>query len=365
MNKRTILVIIGTRPEAIKMWPVINWLKESSEIDLKVCLTAQHRDLLDQLITELEIPVDVDLNLMMHDQSLSEFGARLFTTIDKTYNNLEPDMILVQGDTSSAVLAALAAFYRRIFVGHVEAGLRTGVRLRPFPEEMNRRLLADLADLHFAPTERARKNLLAEGVKESSIFVTGNTVIDTVQAFSVRGVVTKRPAILLTVHRRESFGAPLREIFGAVATLAECHPELQIICPIHPNPEVQGPAREILGGIANIRIVNPMGYREFISMMQSVWFMLSDSGGVQEEATALGCPVLLLRKETERPEGIAVGNVLSVGASRQTILETAESLIGDEEQRNRMSKVSQVFGAGYAGKHIARICVDFLSEVNR
>lgn len=356
-----ILVVIGTRPEALKMWPVINALRAYPEVDLKVCLTAQHRDLLDHFVSELQISVDADLNLMAHGQRLEDLSANLIPAIAEIYHRLKPSLVLVQGDTTSAILSAFVAFYGHIRVGHVEAGLRSGVRVLPFPEEMNRRLLGDLSDLHFAPTESARENLLNEGVDQDHVFVTGNTIIDTIKAFADRyPQLSEQPTILMTVHRREHHGNPIREIFAAVKNLAERHPELRIIYPVHPNPQVLNPAREILGDVSNVQLRKPMGYREFIAAMQSAWFLLSDSGGVQEEATALGKPVLLLRKETERPEGVTAGNVLPVGVESHRIIENVEMLLKDVDLRVKMSKVSKVFGQGDAGDRIARICVDFL-----
>jgi UDP-N-acetylglucosamine 2-epimerase (non-hydrolysing) len=362
LNHSSILIIIGTRPEAIKMWPVVQAFKKYSTNEVKVCLTAQHRQLLDQFVKELQIPVHVDLDLMTPEQSLENLSIRLIPEIGSVFRSIKPNLVLVQGDTTSAALSAFVSFYAKIPVGHVEAGLRTDNRFRPFPEEMNRRMLADLCDLHFAPTESAKQNLLAEGVDIEHIFVTGNTVIDTVRHFAQKTPQCEKPTILMTVHRRESFGEPIRNIFQAVKKLAGHHPELTITFPVHPNPQVLKPANEIIGHISNIKLVEPMPYLAFISAMQSAWFILSDSGGVQEEATALGRPVLLLRSETERPEAVLAGNVVSVGANIDAIFHASEALIRDEKLRNQMSRVSYVYGNGTAGEHIARICMTFLKK---
>jgi len=359
-QKKHVMVVIGTRPEAIKMWPVIRALRERPECTVHVCLTAQHRDMLDMFVTELGIQANSDLNLMQQEQSLADLSGRLIPAFSDLLLKEQPDLVLVQGDTTTAVLAALTAFYSDTLVGHVEAGLRSGNRRSPFPEEVNRRMVSSLADLHFAPTKQARKNLLAEGVEENSVWVTGNTVIDSVKLIAGDVAQSDAPRILMTVHRRENFGMPLEEVFSGIRTVALRHPELEIVYPVHPNPNVNGPANRMLGGIENICLYQPLGYREFVAEMQKAWLIVSDSGGVQEEATALGRPVLLLRRETERPEGLAAGNVCPVVLEAKLVAGAIEELLNSDEQRMAMMKVSSVFGDGHAAPRIVSHCVDFL-----
>jgi len=356
------MVVIGTRPEAIKMWPVIQALKAVPKCHIHVCLTAQHREMLDMFVAELGIEPDSDLDLMSKGQTLAELSARLIPAFSDLLQQQKPDLVLVQGDTTSAALAALTAFYGEVYVGHVEAGLRSGNRRSPFPEEVNRRMAAVLADLHFAPTEQAKRNLLAEGVEAGSILVTGNTVIDAVRIMAGKAEPSTTPRVLITAHRRENFGEPLRQIFAGIREVASTHPEVDLIYPVHPNPNVQGPAYDMLGGISNVHLCPPMGYREFINEMQKAWFIVSDSGGVQEEATALGKPVLLLRRETERPEGVAAGNVLPVSLDRQAVSKEMETMLFDNRQRESMMRVSTVFGDGHAARRIAEHCLAFLKE---
>jgi len=356
------MVVIGTRPEAIKMWPVIRALESNPECAVHVCLTAQHRELLDMFVAELNIRADSDLNLMQAGQTLAGLSSRLIPAFSGLLEKERPDLVLVQGDTTSAALTALTAFYSDIYVGHVEAGLRSGNRRSPFPEEINRRMVGSLADIHFAPTQQARDNLVAEGVAGDAVKITGNPVIDAVRMMAGEVTQSDSPRVLMTAHRRENFGQPLREIFTGVRIAAERHPELEIIYPVHPNPNVLEPAKTILGGVQNIRLCEPVGYREFVSEMQRSWFIVSDSGGVQEEATALGRPVLLLRNETERPEGVQAGNVRRVVLESQEVSDAITELVVDREKRLSMMKVSEVFGDGSAAGRIAEFCVDFLNR---
>jgi len=357
------MVVIGTRPEAIKMWPVIRALEEHPECRAHVCLTAQHRDMLDMFVTELGIHPDSDLNLMRSGQTLAELSGRLIPAFAQLVQEKKPDMVLVQGDTTSAVLAALTAFYENIYVGHVEAGLRSGNRRSPFPEEVNRRMTASLADLHFAPTGQAEANLLAEGVPAEAVQVTGNTVIDAVKGMAGNVAQSASPRVLMTAHRRENFGAPLQEILAGIRKAAIEHPQLEIVYPVHPNPNVNSPAHEVLGDLPNVRLCAPMGYREFVAEMQKAWFIVSDSGGVQEEATALGRPVLLLRRETERPEGVAAGNVQPVPLEREAVATAVHGMLDNSELRQSMMKVSDVFGDGNAAQRIVASVVQFLQSV--
>jgi len=361
-HKQKVMVVIGTRPEAIKMWPVIQALKAHPDCQTHVCLTAQHRDMLDMFVAELGIHPDSDLDLMRSGQTLAELSGRLIPAFSELLQAHRPDMVLVQGDTTTAALAALTAFYEDIYVGHVEAGLRSGNRRSPFPEEVNRRMTATLADLHFAPTKQAQANLLAEGVPADAVRVTGNTVIDAVKGMAGDVPQSASPRVLMTAHRRENFGEPLQEILAGVRQIASEHPELEIIYPVHPNPNVYAPAHEVLGSVANIHLCEPMGYREFVTEMQKAWFVLSDSGGVQEEATALGRPVLLLRKETERPEGMAAGNVRAVPLQQDGVACAVREMIDDGALRQSMMTVSDVFGDGTAGQYIVEATMGFLKQ---
>lgn len=358
----TVMVVIGTRPEAIKMWPVVQVLSEEKQIRLHVCLTAQHRDMLDMFVQELGIPVHSDLNLMQAGQTLAELSGRLIPAMDTLLKSVQPDLVLVQGDTTTAALTALTAFYAGIKVGHIEAGLRSGDKWSPFPEEVNRKLVGVMADLHFAPTAQAKANLLAEGVAENHVWLTGNTVIDAVQHMAEASEQSPTPRILMTAHRRENFGQPILEILQGVRDVALRFPQTQIIYPVHPNPNVHKPALEMLGGIGNIKLCEPLGYRAFVAQMQQAWFIVSDSGGVQEEATALGRPVLLLRNETERPEGMAAGNVRQVELRADKVSEAIAQLLTDAQLRQSMAKVSDVFGDGQAARRIVAAALVYMQK---
>jgi len=357
-----VMIVIGTRPEAIKMWPVVQAFSQEKHVQLHVCLTAQHRDMLDMFVQELGIPVHSDLNLMQAGQSLAELSGRLIPAMDTLMKDVQPDLVFVQGDTTTAALTALTAFYAGIQVGHIEAGLRSGDKWSPFPEEVNRKLVGVMADLHFAPTEQAKANLLAEGVAENSVWVTGNTVIDAVKQMAQASQQSLTPRILMTAHRRENFGQPILEILQGVRDVALRFPDVQIIYPVHPNPNVQKPANELLGGISNITLCAPLGYQAFVSEMQQSWFIVSDSGGVQEEATALGRPVLLLRNETERPEGLAEGNVRQVELSASEVTAAITLLLTDNKTRQAMGKVSNVFGDGKASERIVTASLAYLQK---
>ena len=358
----TVMVAIGTRPEAIKLWPVIQQLEKNGSIKLHVCLTAQHRDLLDMFVKELGIPVHSDLNLMKSGQTLGELSARLIPAVDGLLHDIKPDLVMVQGDTTTVALTALTAFHANIKVAHVEAGLRSKDKFSPFPEEVNRRITGVLADLHFAPTEQAKANLLQEGVKEQDVIVTGNTVIDAVRQMSRETHQSPTPRMLMTAHRRENFGEPIQQILQGVRQAALRFPELEIIYPVHPNPNVHDLAYEILGDDANVTLCEPLGYQAFVAEMQQAWFIVSDSGGVQEEATALGRPVLLLRNETERPEGVAAGNVAQVTLQAEAVEQAIAGLMTDEQKRAAMSRVSDVFGDGSAAKKIVQASLAYLER---
>lgn len=353
-----VLSVVGTRPEAIKMAPVIQALADDPAFSSRVLATAQHRHLLDQVLAIFGIQPDLDLDIMRPNQDLSALTARLLPALDQALAQEAPDLVLIQGDTTTVMTAALACFYRRIPFGHVEAGLRTGDLDNPFPEEMNRRVAGCLARWHFVPTESARHNLLREGIDPAAIYVTGNTVIDALLSVTDRrpeiGIPlepTKR-LILVTAHRRENFGAPFREICQALLHLAETNPDIHILYPVHPNPNIQGPATEILGDHPAITLCPPLDYLPFVGAMQRAYLILSDSGGVQEEAPALAKPVLVLRNETERPEAVEAGVVKLVGPDYTRIVHEAQRLLDDPTAYRAMARGVSPYGDGQAASRI-------------
>ena len=361
-----ILVVFGTRPEAIKLCPLITYLQsEPQKFAVRTCVTAQHREMLDQaLAVAFHMKPDHDLDLMRPGQTLPETTARVITGLEPVMTAEKPDLVLVQGDTTTTFSAALAAFYARIPVGHVEAGLRTSDKYRPFPEEMDRTLTTRLSDLHFAATERAAAHLRAEGVEDDRIFVTGNTVIDAVLAVRDRladGRVERpqwpfldpgRKLLLATAHRRESFGEGFEHICRALNTLA-ARPDVQIVYPVHPNPKVSDPVRRLLTGTPAIELLEPVGYVEFVDLMTRSYLILTDSGGIQEEAPSLGKPVLVMRENTERPEAVEAGTARLVGTNTGTIVNEAARLLDEPEQYQRMSKQRNPYGDGQACRRIA------------
>lgn len=352
-----ILAAYGTRPEAIKMAPVVQALRRRPEaFEVTVCATGQHREMLDQVHGLLDLRPDLDLKLMRHDQSLNGLAAAAVAAMDGVLSERPFDWLLVQGDTTTAMAAGLAAFHRGVRVGHVEAGLRTGDLARPFPEEANRRLIDVLASALFAPTERAARALLAEGQPAARVHVTGNTVIDALRALPLEDVgEPERPEVLVTVHRRESFGAPLREVFAALRRLAEAFPGVSWIYPVHRNPNVQGPAHELLGGLPNLELHEPFDYLELARRLKRCRFALTDSGGIQEEAPAFGKPVLVLRETTERPEGIEAGVARLVGTDRQRIVAAASELLTSPAAYEAMARAVNPYGDGHAAERIAAI----------
>jgi UDP-N-acetylglucosamine 2-epimerase (non-hydrolysing) len=353
-----VLSIVGTRPEAIKMAPVIRALAQDPAFASRVLATAQHRQMLDQVLAVFGITPDRDLDIMRPNQALTELTARLLIALDEALAQETPDLVLAQGDTTTVMTAALACFYRKIPFGHVEAGLRTGDLNNPFPEEMNRIVAGRLARWHFAPTESARQNLLREGVADRAIHMTGNTVID-----ALLSVADCRPEIgvpidpdkrliLITAHRRENFGEPFRAICRAIRLLAETNPEVQFLYPVHPNPHVKDVAQELLGGCPSIILCPPLDYLPFVGAMQRSYLILSDSGGVQEEAPALGKPVLVLRQETERPEAVDAGVVKLVGPVYETIVAEAQRLLDDPAYYRTMARGISPYGDGHAAGRI-------------
>jgi len=357
MPRLKILAVYGTRPEAIKMAPVVAALgRRPGVFEVTVCATGQHREMLDQVQDLLGLAPDLDLRLMRHDQSLNGLASAALAAMDEVLVSHTPDWLLVQGDTTTALAAALAAFHRGVRVGHVEAGLRTGDLARPFPEEANRRLIDVLAAALFAPTERAGRALLAEGCDPGRVHVVGNTVIDALESLpGLREETPERPEVLITVHRRESFGAPLREIFAALRRLAESFPGVDWIYPVHPNPNVRGPALEILGGLPNLQLHDPFDYGELVRRLARCRFALTDSGGIQEEAPTFGKPVLVLRETTERPEGVEAGVARLVGADQERIVAGASELLTSERAYEAMARAVNPYGDGHAAERIAAI----------
>ena len=382
-----VLSVIGTRPEAVKMAPVVRLLKQTAGIEARLCVTAQHRQMLDQVLKLFELKPDYDLDLMRDDQTLAELSAAIFKHLDHVLVTFKPDWILVQGDTTSVAITALLAYYHKIKVGHVEAGLRTHDKWQPFPEEINRRVAGVVADLHFAPTEWARQNLIKEGIKDEMILVTGNPVIDALQHVAAqpeppqvssllkqmrispkKSVSSKHEQaaeqvrnrqgnssqlILVTAHRRENFGAPLENICLALKKLAG-RGDVEILYPVHMNPKVQKPVHRILDGQPHITLVPPMDYLPLVHLMKHARLILTDSGGIQEEAPAFGIPVLVMRELTERPEGIEANLLKLVGTDTNTIVESASQLLDDEALYNSMAKAANPFGDGHAAERIVK-----------
>lgn len=358
--------IFGTRPEAIKLCPVILAMKGRPEFDPHICVTGQHREMLDQVMSAFAIMPDVDLALMRPNQTLAELTSRAISAIDSYLDAHKPDMVLVQGDTTTIFCAALCAYYRRIAVGHVEAGLRTWNKFSPFPEEINRVLATRLADVHFAPTNGARDNLLKDGVAPERIYVTGNTVIDALELALARNqgapptipglpstvMADDRTMVLITGHRRESFGEGFRNICLAVAKLAERFPSTAFVYPVHLNPNVRGPVFALLTNKPNIHLIDPVGYLPFVALMNRAKVILTDSGGVQEEAPSLGKPVLVMRDTTERPEAVAMGAAKLVGTGVDAIVGGVSTLMTDRLAYERMAKAVNPYGDGKASQRI-------------
>lgn len=360
---RKILIVFGTRPEAIKLCPVLLNLRQSSQFEVRVCVTAQHRAMLDQVLTAFGVSPDHDLDLMQPGQTLAQITARILAAVEPVIAADRPDMVLVQGDTTTTLAGALAAFYQRVPVGHVEAGLRTGDLAQPFPEEMNRVMTTRLAALHFAPTETAARQLQAEGVEPQRISVTGNSGIDAV--LYVRDALAAgrlrapqwpqldiaKKLIVVTAHRRESFGEGFAQICVALARLAE-RQDVQLVYPVHRNPNVMDPVYASLGGLANVFLLDPLDYVPFVDLMRRAHLLLTDSGGIQEEGPSLGKPILVMREKTERPEAVAAGTVKLVGTDAGRIVREAERLLDDEAEYLRMSRIHNPYGDGRASGRI-------------
>ena len=366
-----ILVVFGTRPEAIKLFPLIHALRRT-DTDVRVCVTGQHREMLDQVLEIARIVPDHDLDLMLPNQSLDMLTSRLLTELGKVMDADRPDRVVVQGDTATAMVGALTAYYRKVPVAHVEAGLRSGNIYHPWPEEVNRKVVGAIADLHFAPTDTARDALIAENVPAERIHVTGNTVIDALietrarvdsdagLAAAIAPVADRfagKRIVAVTTHRRENFGEGLKSVAHAVRRIAQ-RPDVAIIFPVHPNPNVRAPMADVLGGIDNVAMIDPLDYPNFVRLLSLCHFVMTDSGGVQEEAPALAKPVLVMRETTERPEGVVAGTAKLVGNDEEVIVTEASRLLDDSASYEAMARAHNPFGDGKSSERIARIIVD-------
>ena len=364
MKKIKVMSIFGTRPEAIKMAPLVNELKNDEAIESIVCVTAQHRQMLDQVLKIFKIVPEYDLNVMKERQTLPQITSSVLNGLVSVMEDAKPDIVLVHGDTTTTFAGALAAFYSKVKVGHVEAGLRTGDKYSPFPEEMNRKLVGSIADLHFSPTSNNKANLLKENISEDGIYITGNTVIDALKTTvnsayefktpSLKEVDFNKKIILVTAHRRENLGDPLKNIFRAIRRIAEEYSDVEVVYPVHLNPAVQEPAKEILGDLPNIHLISPLDVQELHNLMDRSYMVMTDSGGLQEEAPALGKPVLVLRQETERPEAVEAGTVKMAGTDTEKIYKMAKTLLDDKNEYEKMNKAANPYGDGKASARIVQ-----------
>ena len=368
-KQKKILVVFGTRPDAIKMCPVVMSLKRRKFFETKVCVSGQHREMLDEVLDFFGVKPEYDLSVMTPDQDLFGITERVMQGMKKVLTDFRPDCVLVHGDTTTALAASLSAYYMKIKIGHVEAGLRTGDKNSPFPEEINRKITGALADFHFAPTEKAKSNLLEEGVKLDNITVTGNTAIDALYITLRKlkagrfkphmNLMPNKRLILVTAHRRENFDRGIRNICMALKELAGRNKDVYFVYPVHPNPNVREPVNKYLAGVENILLTVPLDYRTFVYLMDKSFLILTDSGGIQEEAPSLGKPVLVLRELTERPEAVEAGTVKLVGTDRKKIVAETQRLLDSKEEYGLMSKKINPYGAGKASKRIADFLIDF------
>jgi UDP-N-acetylglucosamine 2-epimerase (non-hydrolysing) len=374
--KRTILAIFGTRPEAIKMAPVVKTLSRSEDLQVITAVTAQHRQMLDQVLELFDIHPQYDLNIMQDAQTLTDITTRVLQGLKTVLEKEKPDMVLVHGDTATTFAGSLAAFYQQIPVGHVEAGLRTYNKYSPYPEEMNRRLTGCLTDIHFAPTRTAKAALLKEGVKPGNVVVTGNTVIDALLQTVKRdyrfaeGLLNTidyetKKVILVTAHRRENLGGPMRSIFGAIKAVVLDNPDTEMIFPVHLNPKVRELAGEILGETERVHLIDPLDYEPFTNLMSKCYLVLTDSGGIQEEAPALGKPVLVLRDTTERPEAVEAGTVKLVGTDKDAIIRESNLLLGDSKEYQKMANAVNPYGDGKAAGRIFQAIRNYFGLADR
>lgn len=373
MKKIKVMTIFGTRPEAIKMAPLVKELEKNQNIESIVCVTAQHRQMLDQVLEIFDIKPDYDLNIMKDRQTLISITTRGLEGLDEVMKEAKPDLVLVHGDTSTTFVGSLAAFYNQIAVGHVEAGLRTYDKYSPFPEEVNRRLTGVIADMHFSPTERNRENLLRENVDDSTIYITGNTVIDALQTtvradYEFKDEVLRsmnwntKKVIVMTAHRRENLGEPLKNICRAVKRLVEDFEDVEVVYPVHMNPAVREVAYSILGDMERVKLIEPVNADELHNAISRGYMVMTDSGGLQEEAPSLGKPVLVMRNETERPEAVDAGTVKIAGVDEDVIYNLAKELIIDKEAYNKMAKAVNPYGDGHASERIVQAIVDIFSK---
>lgn len=360
-----VMTIFGTRPEAIKMAPLVKELEKRDEIESIVCVTAQHREMLDQVLNIFKIKPDYDLNIMKQGQTLSEITSRVLMGLEEVIQKEKPNIILVHGDTTTTFAGALAAFYNKVDIGHVEAGLRTYNKYSPFPEEANRLMVDRITDMYFAPTDTSKNNLLKEGIDENKIYVTGNTAIDAMKYTvnkeydnEIFNWVGEDKLILLTAHRRENLGEPMYNIFRAVKRLVDDHQDIKVIYPIHMNPLVRKIANEVIGGCDRIKIIEPLEVIDFHNFINKSYLILTDSGGIQEEAPSLGKPVLVLRDTTERPEGIEAGTLKLVGTDEEIIYKEASILLNDKNAYDKMSKATNPYGDGFTSEKIVNAIID-------
>lgn len=363
MKKLKVMTIFGTRPEAIKMAPLVKELQRAEEIESILCVTAQHRQMLDMVLDLFELKPDYDLNIMQHGQTISDITVKVLKGLESVLQEVKPDLVLVHGDTTTTFIGALACFYQQIPVGHVEAGLRSGNIYSPYPEEMNRRLTGALTRLHFAPTEGNVRNLLKEGIDKENIFITGNTVIDALLQVVREDYVFANPllneidyankkVLVMTCHRRENWGKPMEDIFHAVVEILQDHKDVEIVFPVHLNPKIRHLAEEIMGDVEGIHLIEPLDYEPFVNLLNKAYLILTDSGGIQEEAPALGKPILVLRTETERPEAVEAGTVKVVGVDKNKIISETNLLLTNREHYLQMANAVNPYGDGRASKRI-------------
>ena len=365
-----VMSVFGTRPEAIKMAPLVKELDKRKEIESIVCVTAQHREMLDQVLETFDIKPDYDLNIMKQGQTLSEITSRALMGLEEVIKKIKPDIVLVHGDTTTTFAGALAAFYNQVAIGHVEAGLRTYDKYSPFPEEMNRQMVDCMTDLYFAPTEISKENLLKQNISEDKIYVTGNTAIDAMSTtvkenYSHKELEWIKPGermILLTAHRRENLGEPMRHIFKAIRRIVDEFNDVKVIYPIHLNPRVREVANEIFSGCDKVKLIEPLEVFDFHNFQNKSYIILTDSGGIQEEAPSLGKPVLVLRDTTERPEGIKAGTLKLVGTDEEVIYNETKKLLTDKKEYEMMSHASNPYGDGLASERIVNAIINWKSE---
>ena len=365
-----VMSIFGTRPEAIKMAPLVKELEKRKEIESIVCVTAQHREMLDQVLNTFDIKPDYDLNIMKQGQSLADVTTRALVGLEEVIKEVKPDIVLVHGDTTTTFAGALAAFYNQVAIGHVEAGLRTYDKYSPYPEEMNRQMVDRLSDMYFAPTEISKNNLLKENIDESKIYITGNTAIDAMSTTvdenythpELEWINAGERMILLTAHRRENLGEPMRHIFRAIKRVVDEFSDVKVIYPIHMNPKVREVANEVFGDADRVKLIEPLEVFDFHNFQNKSYIILTDSGGIQEEAPSLGKPVLVLRDTTERPEGIKAGTLKLVGTDEDVIYEETKKLLLDKKEYEKMSKASNPYGDGHASERIVDAIIQYFNK---